>query len=148
MSLGLFLPFEAVLAQLVMGESSYVLGVALMLAVVVWGSATRTDDPPGRERRFLGPFLYALVLVVLLHSRIHVVPIAGGVCLALFCRDGFRSWPWWVASIIAGLLRIPLWVRWRAGQLRLPGHAWTGVEIRELDLFRAPRSPSSSASSC
>lgn len=112
-SLGLFLlPFEAVLAQLVMGESSYVLGVALMLAVVVWGSATGTYGPPGRERRFLGPFLYALVLVVLLHSRIHVVPIAGGVCLALFCRDGFRSWPWWVASIIAGLLRIPLWVRW------------------------------------
>ncbi|MDG2094403.1 MAG: hypothetical protein P8J89_03950 [Phycisphaerales bacterium] len=112
-SLGLFLlPFEALLAQLVMGEPSYVLGVALMLAVVIWGSARSDDDPIGSERRFLGPFWYAIILIVLLHSRIHVVPITGGICLALFCRDGFRSWPWWLASIIAGLLRIPLWIRW------------------------------------
>jgi hypothetical protein len=27
-------------------------------------------------------------------------------------RDGKRSWPWWVAAIAAGLLRIPLWIRW------------------------------------
>ncbi|MBG84305.1 MAG: hypothetical protein CMJ40_07160 [Phycisphaerae bacterium] len=119
LALGLFLlPFEAVLAQLVMGEPSYVLGVAIMLAVVIWGSMREFPGGMGLDRTessgrgFLGPFLYAIILVVLLHSRVHVVPLAGGVCLALFCRDGFRSWPWWVASIIAGLLRIPLWMRW------------------------------------
>ena len=118
-ALGLFLlPFEAVLAQLVMGEPSYVLGVALMLAVVLWGSmrgdvdSPESGGPDRSARRFLGPVWYAIILIVLLHSRVHVVPLAGGVCLALFCRDGFRSWPWWVASIVAGLLRVPLLIRW------------------------------------
>lgn len=112
-AIGLFLlPFEAVLAQMVMGEPSYVLGVAIMLGVVVWGSRPRADLAVDSNRRILGPVVYGIILLVLLHSRIHVVPIAGGVCLALFCRDGFRSWPWWLASILAGLLRIPLWMRW------------------------------------
>ena len=56
--------------------------------------------------------LYGILLLILLHSRVHVVAFAGGVCLAMAWRDGVRSWPWWLASIIAGLLRIPLWMRW------------------------------------
>tara|TARA_Y100000591_G_scaffold201881_1_gene174671 strand:- start:80 stop:790 length:711 start_codon:yes stop_codon:yes gene_type:complete len=30
----------------------------------------------------------------------------------MWSRSGIRSWPWWLASIIAGLLRVPLWIRW------------------------------------
>ncbi|MDG2422506.1 MAG: hypothetical protein P8M22_00860 [Phycisphaerales bacterium] len=106
------LPFEAVLSQLAMGEPSYVLLVACLLAVVLWGAGDYLRPSSDLVSRFIGPAFYCLLLVILLHSRVHVVAIAGGVCLAMFWRDGLRSWPWWVASIIAGLLRVPLWVRW------------------------------------
>ncbi|MCH2133725.1 MAG: hypothetical protein MK116_08240 [Phycisphaerales bacterium] len=104
----ILLPFELVLCELVMGEPSYVLGVACLLAAVLWGAGDRDHV----AARVAGPVIYGILLVILLHSRVHVVPIAGGVCLAMAWRDGHRSWPWWVASIIAGLLRIPLWMRW------------------------------------
>jgi uncharacterized membrane protein (UPF0136 family) len=38
--------------------------------------------------------------------------LTGGICFTAFALQGRASWPWWVASIIAGLLRIPLWMRW------------------------------------
>ncbi|MEE2908621.1 MAG: hypothetical protein VX527_12410 [Planctomycetota bacterium] len=106
------LPFEAVLSQLVMGEPSYVLIVACMLVVVLWGAGDRDQAASPLISRCLAPVLYGILLLILLHSRVHVVAIAGGVCLAMAWRDGARSWPWWLASIIAGLLRIPLWMRW------------------------------------
>ena len=106
------LPYEAVLAQLVMGEPSYVLLVACMLAVVLLSDGDHAQPSRPMVSRVLGPVIYGLLLAIILHSRIHAVPIAGGICLAMFLRDGVRSWPWWLASIIAGLLRIPLWIRW------------------------------------
>ncbi|MBG80574.1 MAG: hypothetical protein CMJ39_07705 [Phycisphaerae bacterium] len=104
----ILLPFELVVSQLVMGEPSYVMGVACMLAAVLWGAGDRHRGGVP----IAGPIIYGVLLAILLYSRVHVVPLAGGVCLAMAWRDGFRSWPWWLASLLAGLLRIPLWVRW------------------------------------
>jgi hypothetical protein len=100
----LLLPYLAVFSQLVMGEASFILLEMLMVAAFVWGVR--------RGNRVTAPILYGLLLTIALHSRIHAVAVAGGVCIAALASQGVASWPWWVASIVAGLLRIPLWVRW------------------------------------
>lgn len=101
-------PHQAVCGQLVMGEMSFVLLSLAMLLVVCWGMG----DDPKSQHRVMGPVLYGLFLVLLLHSRIHAVAFAPAVCVVAWQREDLRSWPWWVASLVAGLLRIPLWVRW------------------------------------
>ena len=102
------LPQFVVFGQIVMGEASFVLLTLLMVLVVLWGlgfgNATR--------RRIAGPVLYGLCLVLLLHSRPHAAAWGAAVCLAAFSRESWRSWPWWVATLAAGLLRLPLWWRW------------------------------------
>ncbi len=110
----MLLPYELVFSQLVMGEVSFVFGAICLLLVVLWGVGGGGGVVPAHDRPYpvAGPVLYGLLLAVLLHSRIHAVALAGGVCIAVWCRCGVRSWPWWLASIIAGLLRIPLWMRW------------------------------------
>jgi hypothetical protein len=56
--------------------------------------------------------LYAILLAILLHSRVHAAPFAAAAAIATFQRESWRSWPWWVASLAGGLLRLPLWIRW------------------------------------
>ena len=104
----ILLPYEVILGQLVMGEISFVLLAVLMLAAVCWGMGD------GRRSRhpLAGPVLYGLLLTLLLYSRIHAVAFAPAVCLLAWMREDVRSWPWWAASAAAGLLRVPLWVRW------------------------------------
>ncbi len=102
------LPQLAILGQLVMGEISFVLIALVMLAVVAWGCGVGN----GTRHPVAGPVLYAILLAVLLHSRVHAAPFAVAVALATFQRESWRSWPWWVASLAGGLLRLPLWVRW------------------------------------
>ena len=68
------------------------------MLVVAWGMG----DHERKGHPVAGPVLYALLLAVLLHSRIHAVAWAGAACLAAWQLRGIRSWPWWVASIIAG----------------------------------------------
>jgi hypothetical protein len=104
----LLLPYNIVFSEIVMGESSFLLLSLLAVAVFVWGVE---EDPP-TSRRFIAPLLYCVVVAVALHSRIHVVALTGGICFTAFALQGKQSWPWWAASIIAGLLRIPLWLRW------------------------------------
>jgi len=104
----MLVPYQVVFGQLVMGEMSFVLLSLGMLLVVCWGMG---DGRPSRHK-VLGPVLYGLFLAVLLHSRIHAVAFAPAVCFVAWQREDLRSWPWWVASLAAGLLRIPLWVRW------------------------------------
>jgi len=104
----MLLPYNLVMSELVMGEISFLLLELLAVACFVWGIAHRTS----KSHKILAPVLYCLTITIALHSRIHVVPVAGGVCLAAFMLLGWRSWPWWLASLIAGLLRIPLWYRW------------------------------------
>jgi hypothetical protein len=104
----MLVPYQVVFGQLVMGEMSFVLLSLGMLLVVCWGMG----DGRASRHKVLGPVLYGLFLAVLLHSRIHAVAFAPAVCLVAWQREDLRSWPWWVASLAAGLLRIPLWVRW------------------------------------
>lgn len=104
----ILLPHEVVYGQLVMGEGSFIFGVICMLLAAVWGLGDwrRAGHPVA------GPLLFGLLVAILLHSRIHAVAWAGAVCLVAWQRDGIRSWPWWIAALLAGLLRIPLWSRW------------------------------------
>tara|TARA_B100001059_G_scaffold219908_1_gene241375 strand:+ start:894 stop:2261 length:1368 start_codon:yes stop_codon:yes gene_type:complete len=111
----MLLPYELVLSQLVMGEVSFVFGALFLVLSVLWGvGGFRRSDAlqPERGHPVAGPIVYCLLLFVLLHSRVHAVALAGAACLAVWQLSGIRSWPWWLASIVAGLLRIPLWVRW------------------------------------
>jgi hypothetical protein len=102
------LPQFSVFGQVVMGEASFVLLGLTLLAVVAWacGQGTGTRHP------IAGPVLYGLLLAVMLHSRPHAAAFAPAVCMALFMRTSWRSWPWWLASAIAAAVRIPLWLRW------------------------------------
>jgi hypothetical protein len=102
------LPYNAALGQLVMSEPSFVCGSLLLTSLFVWGFGRSGAS----EVRVLGPIAFGLVLSILLHHRIHAVAIAGAACLVAFERDGWRSWPWWLACAAAGLSRVPLWIRW------------------------------------
>ena len=113
----ILLPYEIVFGQLVMGEASFMFGALWLLLITLWGFG----DDGNKPHRLAGPILYCIVLSVLLHSRIHAVAWAGAICLVALQRDGIKSWPWWVASLVAGLLRIPLWIRW--GGLVSPEYA-------------------------
>ncbi len=104
----LLLPYNLVFSEIVMGEVSFLFLSLLAVAAFVWSNAS--DSPKGNSR--LALLLYTIALALALYSRIHAVALAGGVCFTAFAIQGKRSWPWWVASAIAGLLRIPLWIRW------------------------------------
>lgn len=140
-ALYVLLPQNAVLGQLLMSESIFIAGSLAMLAVFVWSvdgvSSRRTttwldtpdwsdgrsgprglvepDQGPrglGAHQRLIGPVVVGLLLVWLLHTRIHAVAFAGAICVVATVRDGRRSWPWWLACALAGLSRIPLALRW------------------------------------
>jgi hypothetical protein len=101
------LPYHAVVGQLFMSEPSFVLGSLCLAAIAVRGLA------PGRPgASWIEPLAFGLLLAVLLHHRVHVVALAGATLLAATLQFGRRSWPWWLAVVLAGLARLPLYVRW------------------------------------
>ena len=102
------LPYQLVFSQLVMGEVSFILMAIALLMTVCWGMG----DGRRSVHRFMGPLLYGLLLWVALHNRLHAIAFAPAVCLVAWQREDLRSWPWWVASLGAVLLRVPLWIRW------------------------------------
>ena len=104
----LLLPYNIVFSEIVMGEISFLLLSLLAVVAFVWG----LEDHAPKSRRFVAPMLYGVAIAVALHSRIHVVALAGGICFTSYTIQGKRSWPWWLASVLAGLVRIPLWMRW------------------------------------
>lgn len=104
----LLIPYNLVFSELVMGEVSFLLLSLLAVASFIWGN----EKDASKTKRILAPILYCIAITFALHSRIHVVALTGGVCITAFVLNGTKSWPWWVASIVAGSLRIPLWVRW------------------------------------
>ena len=104
----LLLPYNIVFSEIVMGEVSFLLLSLLAVSAFIWGNEKNAPT----SRRYVAPILYAIAIAVALHSRIHVVALAGGICFTAYALQGKQSWPWWVASIVAGLLRIPLWMRW------------------------------------
>jgi hypothetical protein len=110
------LPYNLVLAQLLMSEPLFMLNTLLLLLSFMWGFGGSRDT----ERRVLGPVLFGVLLSLALHNRVHAVAFAGAACLIAAERDGRRSWPWWLACVVAGISRIPLWLRW--GGLVSPMH--------------------------
>jgi hypothetical protein len=102
------LPHNAVLGQLVMSEPSFVFGALWLMWVFVWGFGTSADD----GHAVLGPVIFSALLAVLMHHRIHAAAFGAAAALTAFERDRWRSWPWWLAGLAAGLLRVPLWIRW------------------------------------
>lgn len=104
----LLLPYNIVFSELVMGEISFLMLSLCAVAAFIWG----LEEQSNHFRKVIAPILYGIALALALHSRIHVVALAGGICFTAGALQGIRSWPWWVASIAAGLLRIPLWTRW------------------------------------
>lgn len=97
------LPYQAVLGQLFMSEPSFVAASLLLILIYI-------DSLRGQSR--FGPVLFCLILTLVLHHRVHIVALAGAICLVSWWRDGRASWPWWWACIAAGLLRLPLMLRW------------------------------------
>jgi hypothetical protein len=102
------LPMNAVLAQMVMSEASFIFGGLWLMWSFLWGFG-RTS---GEERRIIGPIVFGVILSILLYSRLHAVAFAGAAALVSLERDRGRCWPWWVACVVAGVLRIPLVIRW------------------------------------
>ena len=102
------LPHNASLGQFLMSEPSFVFGSLWLMWVFVWGFGTSRRA----QRSIAGPIVFGLVLSILLHLRIHAVAFAAAAVLVAFERDRFRSWPWWLAALLAGLSRVPLWIRW------------------------------------
>ncbi len=103
----LLLPYVAVFSQLVMSEMSFILLEVAVVAAAMWGLQERSN-----KRRRGALVLYGLLLALTLNHRIHVVAVAGAVCIASAMRLGPASWPWWAMTAAAGLLRLPLWWRW------------------------------------
>ena len=104
----LLLPYNLVFSEIVMGEVSFLLLSLIAVFAFVYG----IEESASKTRRVLAPILYCLAISVALHSRIHVVALAGAICFTSFSLQGIKSWPWWVASFVGGVLRIPLWIRW------------------------------------
>ena len=104
----MLLPYNLPQAQLLMSEASFIVLGAWAMWAAVWGM----QDQRSRGRRVLALVVYGVLVSAMLHHRPHAVAIAGAVVLAATERDGIRSWPWWLASFLAGLSRIPLWHRW------------------------------------
>ena len=114
------LPYNAVLGQLLMSEATFVFGTLWLWWIFLWAYLPydSVDHSGGRAKAessphpVIGPILFAIVLSILLHNRIHAVAYAGAVCLVTLERDRLKSWPWWLACVLAGLSRIPLMIRW------------------------------------
>ena len=102
------LPYNAVLGQIFMSEPSFLLGSMVLLLIFVWGFGRDVAS----QHRVAGPLVFGLILALLLHHRIHVVAYAAAAVAVATRRDGVRSWPWWVACLGAGILRLPLYLRW------------------------------------
>ncbi len=103
----LLLPYNLIFSEIVMGEVSYLLLSLIAVSAFVFGVGRSAS-----QSNWIAPALYCIALALALHSRIHVVAVAGAVCLTAFGIQGKSSWPWWLATIVAGLLRIPLWYHW------------------------------------
>ena len=107
------LPYHTVLSHLFMSEPSFVLG-SITLGILA------TTGPKG-EPGFWRPLAFGLGLTILLHHRAHAVVPAVAAVLVAFQRDGSPAWRYGLAGLIAGILRLPLYVEW--GGLVSPEYA-------------------------
>ena len=107
------LPYHTVLSHLFMSEPSFVLG-SITLGILA------TTGPKG-EPGFWRPLAFGLGLTILLHHRAHAVVPAAAAVLVAFQRDGSPAWRYGLAGLVAGILRLPLYVEW--GGLVSPEYA-------------------------
>lgn len=107
------LPYNTVLSHLFMSEPSFVLG-SIILGLL---ATTGPKGEPGVWR----PLTFGVVLTILLHHRAHAVVPAAAAVLVAFQRDGSPAWRYGLAALVAGILRLPLYVEW--GGLVSPGYA-------------------------
>ena len=119
------LPYNAVLGQLFMSETSFLAGSLCLALSFIWGFG-RT---PASGHRVAGPLVFGILLAVLLHHRPHVLAYAAAAVLVATERDGRRSWPWWAACAGAVLLRVPLYLRW-GGLVSPEYHDLVGIGLR------------------
>ncbi len=102
------LPQNPVIGQLLMSEPSFICGSLWLLWAFLWGFGDSLET----QRSIAGPVAVGVILVILLHLRIHAVAFAAAMVFVATERDRQRSWPWWVACAVAGLSRVPLMIRW------------------------------------
>jgi hypothetical protein len=107
-ALYVLLPHNAVLGQLLMSEPVFVFGSLWLMWIFVRGFGASAAS----ERRVIGPVAFGAILAILLHNRVHAAAFGAAAVLVAWERDGRRSWPWWAACAAAGLVRVPLWIRW------------------------------------
>ncbi len=119
------LPYNAILGQLFMSETSFLAGSLCLALSFIWGFGRAPSD----EHRVAGPLVFGLLLAVLLHHRPHVLAYAAAAVLVATERDGRRSWPWWAACAGAMLLRVPLYLRW-GGLVSPEYHDLVGIGLR------------------
>ena len=108
-----FLPYHTVLSHLFMSEPSFVLG-SIILGVL---ATTGPKGEPGLWR----PMAFGLGLAILLHHRAHAVVPAAAATLVALQRDGSPAWRYVLAGLVAGILRLPLYMEW--GGLVSPDYA-------------------------
>lgn len=102
------LPYHAPLGQLLMSEPSFV-----ACSIAACWLFVRAESGASARVRLLCIVVFAFVVSIALHNRVHAAAIVAGTCIASFQRGGIRgAWPWIVAGGIAGLSRIPLLIYW------------------------------------
>ena len=102
------LPYNAPQGQMLATEVSFVCVGAWMMWAFLWGVGD--EKYPGH--RIAGPIATGVLLWVLLHNRPHAVALAGAVGMVSLFALGRGCWTWWLACFLAGLGRIPLYLRW------------------------------------
>ncbi len=107
------LPYHTVLSHLFMSEPSFVLG-SIILGVL---ATTGPKGEPGIWR----PLAFGLGLTILLHHRAHAVVPAAAAAIVALQRDGSPAWRYVIAGLVAGMLRLPLYLEW--GGLVSPEYA-------------------------
>lgn len=113
------LPQQALLGQLVMSEPLFVTLSNCCVWAFWWGLEGPRHRQPWTAVRgghhlheIVGPLLVCALMVVLFHSRVHVAALGLAMVIVAWERHGRRAWPWLLAVGLAGLLRLPLAVRW------------------------------------
>lgn len=112
------LPYNAMTSQLLFSEPSFNFFGLWMLWAFVRNIQTFKHPnvhirPDSLNAWMIGRLIvFTILLAILLHHRPQAIALAMAVVLVAFERDGVRAWPWILACIIAGLLRIPLWLHW------------------------------------
>lgn len=111
-------PYNAFVAQLLMSEPSFNLLALWMMWAALRGltgpGGVRSDHVAAEQERpdWLALTVFTLTLAMLLHHRPHAAALAGAAALTAFERKRFAAWPWMLACLVAGLSRLPLYLRW------------------------------------